>query len=67
MGLLGVAISLAMRTSEGFDAPIFHQINGSVSGIGIAADCKSVASAFLVQVQGDPPPEQMWIVLCAVG
>ena len=28
---------------------------GSVSGIGNAADCKSVASAFLVRVQGDPP------------
>ena len=28
--------------------------NGSVSGIGNAADCKFVASAFLVRVQGGP-------------
>ena len=28
--------------------------NGSVSGIGIAAGCNPVASAFLVRVQGGP-------------
>lgn len=32
---------------------------GSVSGIGNAADCKSVASAFLVRVQGGPPYGQI--------
>ena len=34
-----------------------HILYGSVSGIGNAADCKSVASAFLVRVQGGPPLE----------
>lgn len=32
-----------------------YYINASVSGIGIAAVCKIVASAFLVQVQGGAP------------
>lgn len=36
---------------------------GSVSGIGNAADCKSVASAFLVRVQGDPPDEFFLILV----
>lgn len=33
MGLLGVAISLAMRISEGFDALIFHQIKAYIGGV----------------------------------
>jgi hypothetical protein len=33
---------------------ILSYFNGCVSGIGIAADCKSVASAFLVRVQRHP-------------
>lgn len=35
--------------------PTLSILYGSVSGIGNAADCKSVALAFLVQVQGGPP------------
>lgn len=33
---------------------ILSYFHGCVSGIGIAADCKSVASAFLVRIQRHP-------------
>lgn len=42
------------RQNYSGESSALSYFHGCVSGIGIAADCKSVASAFLVRVQGHP-------------
>ena len=47
-------VLICVNDSISGEFSILSYFHGCVSGIGIAADCKSVALAFLVRVQGHP-------------
>lgn len=52
--MIGVPIRHSGKTEYSGESSVLSYFHGCVSGIGIAADCKSVASALLVRVQGHP-------------